>query len=68
MVVFVAVLILVAFWDSRALTASLLAVSFFAFALLAGLVARQQIAGKPRPFDISLNELAKDREQLTPRP
>jgi len=67
-VVFVAVLILVAFWESRVLTASLLAASFFALALVTGLVARHQIAAKPRPFDASLNELAKDREQLTPRP
>ena len=67
-VVFIAVLILVAFWESRVLTASLLAVAFFAFALVAGLVARHQIAAKPRPFDASLSELAKDREQLTPRP
>ena len=67
-VVFIAVLILVAFWESRVLTASLLAVTFFALALVAGLVARHQIAAKPRPFDASLSELAKDREQLTPRP
>jgi uncharacterized membrane protein YqjE len=67
-VVFIAVLILVAFWESRVLTASLLAVAFFALALVAGLVARHQIAAKPRPFDASLSELAKDREQLTPRP
>ena len=67
-VVFVAVLILVAFWESRVLTASLLAVSFFGLALIAAFVARHQIAAKPRPFDASLNELAKDREQLTPRP
>ena len=67
-VVFIAVLILVAFWDSRVLTASLLAVSFFALALIAALVARHQLAAKPRPFDATLNELAKDREQLKPRP
>jgi uncharacterized membrane protein YqjE len=67
-VAFVGVLILVAFWESRVLAASLLAVSFFALALIAGLVARHQIAAKPRPFDASLNELAKDRDQLTPRP
>ena len=67
-VVFIAVLVLVAFWESRVLTASLLAVAFLALALVAGLVARHQIAAKPRPFDASLNELAKDREQLTPRP
>jgi len=67
-ITFVAITILVAFWDDhRLLAASLLAVSFLALALVASFAARNQIAAKPRPFDASLNELAKDREQLTPR-
>ncbi len=62
-------LILIAFWDDhRLLVAALLAASFLVLALVAGLAARKQIAAKPRPFDASLNELAKDREQLTPKP
>jgi uncharacterized membrane protein YqjE len=67
-ITFVAITILVAFWDDhRLLAASLLAASFLALALVASFAARNQIAAKPRPFDASLNELAKDREQLTPR-
>jgi uncharacterized membrane protein YqjE len=67
-ITFVAITILVAFWDDhRLLAASLLAASFAALALVASFAARNQIAAKPRPFDASLNELAKDREQLTPR-
>ena len=63
------VVILVAFWDDhRLLVAILLAAGFLLLALVAAFVARGQIAAKPRPFDASLNELTKDREQLTPRP
>jgi uncharacterized membrane protein YqjE len=65
----VALLILIAFWDDhRLLVAGLLAVLFVVLALVTGFAARNQIAAKPRPFDASLNELAKDREQLTPEP
>jgi uncharacterized membrane protein YqjE len=64
-----ALVILIAFWDDhRLLVATLLAVAFLVLALVAGFAARYQIAAKPRPFDSSLNELAKDREELTPRP
>jgi uncharacterized membrane protein YqjE len=67
-ITFVAIAILVAYWDDhRLLAASLLAASFLVLALVASFVARSQIAAKLRPFDASLNELAKDREQLTPR-
>jgi uncharacterized membrane protein YqjE len=65
----VAVLILIAFWDDhRLLIAALLAVAFLILALVAGFAAREQIAAERRPFDASLNELAKDREELRPRP
>jgi uncharacterized membrane protein YqjE len=68
-IAFLALLILIAFWDDhRLLVAGLLAALFVVLALVAGFAARKQIAAKPRPFDASLNELAKDREQLTPRP
>jgi len=49
------------------LVAVLLAVSFLILALVAGFASWAQIAAKPRPFDASLSELAKDREQLTPK-
>jgi uncharacterized membrane protein YqjE len=65
---FFALLVLIAFWDDhRVLAAALLAASFLVLALVAGFAARNQIGAKPRPFDASLGELAKDREQLTPR-
>ena len=68
-VAFIALLILIAFWDDhRMLVAGLLAVAFVVLALVSGFAAREQIAAKPRPFDASLNELAKDREELTPKP
>jgi uncharacterized membrane protein YqjE len=68
-IAFLALLILIAFWDDhRLLVAALLAALFVVLALVAGFAARKQIAAKPRPFDASLNELARDREQLTPRP
>jgi uncharacterized membrane protein YqjE len=67
-IAFLALVILVAFWDDhRLLVATLLALSFLVLALVAGFAARNQVAAKPRPFDASLNELAKDREELTPR-
>lgn len=68
-IAFAALVILIAFWDDhRLLAAALLAAAFLVLALVAGFAARNQIAAKPRPFDASLDELAKDREQLTPRP
>ena len=68
-IAFLALLILIAFWDDhRLLVAALLAALFVVLALVAGFAARKQIAAKPRPFDASLNELAKDREELTPEP
>jgi uncharacterized membrane protein YqjE len=64
-----AVLILIAFWDDhRLLVGALLAASFVVLALVAGFAARKQIAAKPRPFGASLNELAKDRDHLMPKP
>jgi uncharacterized membrane protein YqjE len=67
-IAFFALLILIAFWDDhRLLVAALLAGLFLVLAGIAGFAAQKQIAAKPRPFEASLNELAKDREELTPR-
>jgi len=66
---FLALLILIAFWDDhRMLVAALLTAAFLILALVAGFAARKLIAAKPRPFAASLNELAKDREELAPKP
>jgi uncharacterized membrane protein YqjE len=68
-IAFFALLILIAFWDQhRLLVAALLAASFLVLAMIAAFASWSQIAAKPRPFDASLGELAKDREQLTPKP
>jgi uncharacterized membrane protein YqjE len=67
-IAFLSLVILIAFWDDhRILVAALLAGLFLVLALAAGLAARNQIAAKPRPFDASLNELVKDREEFTPK-
>jgi len=68
-IAFLGLVILIAFWDDhRLLVAGLLAALCLVLAVAAGFAARNQVAAKQRPFDASLNELAKDREQLTPKP
>jgi uncharacterized membrane protein YqjE len=67
-ITFVGLLVVIALWDEhRLLAAASLAGVFVALALLAAFAAWKQIGTKPRPFDASLNELAKDHEQLAPR-
>lgn len=64
-VVLAAVAVLVAFWDSnRILVAVLLAAVFAGAALLAFLRARAVAMGRPRLFQATLEELAKDSERL----
>jgi uncharacterized membrane protein YqjE len=64
-IAFIALLIVIVFWDDhRILAAGLIAALFLLLALAAGWLAARQIAAKPRPFDASLSELAKDRELL----
>jgi uncharacterized membrane protein YqjE len=68
-IIFLALVVLIVFWDDhRVLVASLLALLFIVLALAAGIVAWRQIAAKPRPFDASISELARDSEQLSSRP
>ena len=64
-IAFVGLLIVIAVWDEhRLLAASLIAALFLLLALVAALLAARQVGAKPRPFDASLTELAKDRELL----
>lgn len=64
-ITFLALVILIAFWDDhRMLAASLLAIGFLALALIAGFSAWRQITAKPRPFDASLTELERDNQHL----
>ena len=66
---FVALVILIAFWDDhRLLVACVLAAVFVGLGVAAGFAAWHQIVPKQRPFDASLTELAKDNERLRSRP
>ena len=60
--------VVIAVWDEhRLLAAGLLAGLFLLLAAVSAVVASRQISAKPRPFDASLNELAKDRDELASR-
>ena len=64
-VVLIALVILVAFWDSnRMMAAILLAVGFALLALIAYLRVRALARGRPHLFQATLEELAKDRDRL----
>jgi uncharacterized membrane protein YqjE len=62
-------LVVVAFWDSYRIQvlAALTAVFLAGGAAALGL-ARSSLRSKPKLFAATLSELAKDRQQLTPRP
>jgi len=64
-IAFVGLLVVIAVGEEhRLLAAALVAALFLLLALIAVLLAVRQIAAKPRPFDASLSELAKDQELL----
>jgi uncharacterized membrane protein YqjE len=64
-VVLIAVVILVAFWDTnRILAAILLAAGFAVLALISYLRVRAVARGRPHLFQATLEELAKDRDRL----
>jgi uncharacterized membrane protein YqjE len=63
-----ALVIIFIFWDTHRVLASIVVTSaFFAIAIVAGVVLRSKVRGKPRLLDATLAELAKDREQLASR-
>ena len=63
-----ALAIVFVFWDTHRVLASMLVTSaFFLVALIAALVLRAKIRGKPRLLDATLTELAKDRANLAQR-
>jgi len=64
-IAFAGLLVVIILWDEhRVLAAGLIAALFLVLALGAALLAGRQVGAKPRPFDASLSELAKDRELL----
>lgn len=68
-VVLLAILIVVMFWEShRIVTLSLLTAVFLATGTGLWLLALHKLRNKPRLFDASIGELAKDRDQLSSTP
>lgn len=64
-VLFVAVTVLIVFWDrNRILAASLITVSFLVLTLIFGLLARARLRAKPRFMAASIEELKRDKEAL----
>jgi uncharacterized membrane protein YqjE len=64
----IAIFIVVLLWDSHRVLAGLSVIVFFSLiTLIAALVLRAKIRGKPRLLEGTRAELAKDREQLSRR-
>jgi uncharacterized membrane protein YqjE len=65
-VVFVAILVVLLFWDSnRVLAAGLLAVLFAGIAAFATLAARARLRERPKFLAATLAELKQDRERIS---
>lgn len=63
--VFAALLVVLAFWDSsRVLAAGLVAALFAGAAGIAALLTRARLRERPRLFSATLAELRKDRERI----
>lgn len=68
-IVLAAAWVVAVFWDThRLLALGILTGGFFLAAVLAALAVLAKVRAKPRLFAGSLAELAKDHEQLRPRP
>lgn len=60
-----ALVLIFAFWETHRVLVSLLMVGFFfALALIAVLVLRTKLRNRPPPFDATIAEFRRDREQL----
>ena len=67
-IAFLGLFLVIAVWDEhRLLAAGLMTGLFLLLAVVFAIAASRQIGAKPRPFDASLNELAKDRDELASR-
>ena len=67
-IVLLVILFVAVFWDSYRITAIVtLAVIFLAAGVGAALGVRNRMQARPRLFSASLDELARDKDQLTPR-
>ena len=59
------ILLLVLFWDQRAMLAVVLMLVYLLAAGVLGLIIRHRIKNAPKPFDTTLEVLRKDQETLT---
>lgn len=59
------ILLLVLFWDQRAILATVLMLIYLLMAAVIGLIIRHRIKHAPKPFDTTLEVLRKDQETLT---
>jgi uncharacterized membrane protein YqjE len=59
------ILLLVLFWDQRAILATVLMLIYLLMAAVLGLIIRHRIKHAPKPFDTTLEVLRKDQETLT---
>lgn len=64
----IAIFFVVLFWETHRLLAGVSVIAFFSLiAIIAALVLRVKIRGKPRLLEATRAELARDREQLSRR-
>ena len=67
-VVLLAILVVVALWESNRLAALGGMIVFFLMSgAVIGWIALKKLSSHPRPFDASISELAKDRQELDSR-
>ena len=66
-VVMLGFLVVVVFWEHRILASGLVALTYLLTAGVALLILRTKVRARPRLFDTSVDELAKDREALDRR-
>jgi uncharacterized membrane protein YqjE len=68
-VMFLAVLVLIVFWDDyRVLAASLITAAFLLLTITFGVLARARLRAKPRFLAASIEELKRDRSALEREP
>ena len=66
-IVMLGFVVVVVFWEHRILASALVALAYLLTAGAALLVLRGKVRSRPRLFDASVHELAKDREALDRR-
>jgi uncharacterized membrane protein YqjE len=66
-IVMLGLLVVVVFWEHRILASALVALTYLLTSVAALVVLRTKVRARPRLFDTSMGELAKDRQALDRR-